>query len=152
MTTVYDVPAMDLIRKTGEKLKVSGVFPAPAWAIYVKTGAHREKAPTQKDWWHERVAAVMRKIYIGGPVGISRLSADFGGKRDHGAAPYHAVKGSRTILRQAIHQLEKSGYVAADKKKGRIVTPKGRAFLDNTAHEIFAELVKTRPELSKYGK
>ena len=152
MTTVFDVPADALIKKAGEKFKTSGAFPQPDWAIYVKTGSHKEKAPIQKDWWYERVAAVMRKIYIGGPVGTSRLAADFGGKRNYGSAPYHAVKGSRTILRTAMHQLEKSGYVAANKSRGRTVTPKGRAFLDNTAYEIFTELVKTRPELSKYGK
>ena len=152
MTTVYDVPAEMLIKKVGDSLRTSGTFPEPDWAMFVKTGAHREKAPVQRDWWHFRVAAVLRKLYVGGPVGVSRLAADFGGKRNRGSAPYHAVKGSRTILREAIHQLEKSGYVVMNKSRGRVVTPKGRKFLDNTAHEILKELAKANPDLAKYGK
>lgn len=151
MTTVFDVPPEALIKKAGERLRTSGSYPTPDWAPYVKTGTHREKAPAQKDWWHDRVASVLRKIYVNGPIGVSRLAADFGGKRNRGAAPYKAVKGSRTILREAIHQLEKGGFVSANKSKGRVVTPKGRSFLDNAANEVFTELVKTRPELAKYG-
>jgi small subunit ribosomal protein S19e len=152
MTTVFDVPPDRLIKCVGDKLKAGGASTPPKWAGFVKTGAHREKAPVQRDWWHYRVAAVLRKIYINGPIGVERLSADFGGKRDRGAAPYHAVQGSRSIARMAIHQLEKAGYVTANKSRGRTITPKGRSFVDNTAHESLSELVKTRPEMQKYLK
>lgn len=150
MTTVYDVPPEQLIRKVGERLKGEEKMKPPAWAQFAKTGAHREKAPVQKDWWYFRVASVMRKVYTDGPIGTSRLSSDFGGKRDKGSAPYKAVKGSRSIVRQSIHQLESLGYITTYKNKGRIVTPAGRALLDNAAHELLKELSEARPELKKY--
>ncbi|MBO7732567.1 MAG: 40S ribosomal protein S19, partial [Methanobrevibacter sp.] len=45
----------------------------------------------------------------------------------------------------ALHQLEDAGYVEKV-DAGRIITPEGRSFLDNTS----AELIKDIPELSKY--
>ncbi|MEM4040641.1 MAG: 40S ribosomal protein S19, partial [Ignisphaera sp.] len=49
-----------------------------------------------------------------------------------------------------LQQLEKAGLVAKT-PRGRIITPKGRKLLDSIAYEIFKTLVKSIPELSKYG-
>ena len=59
MTTLYDVPASDLISKVAEKLKENEHVQPPEWAAYVKTGAHKELAPTNNDWWYIRCAAVL---------------------------------------------------------------------------------------------
>ncbi len=150
MVNVCDVPAERLIPKLAEKLKNEGRIKPPEWADYVKTGVHTERAPMQKDWWHIRVASVLRKIYLKGPIGVSRLSSEFGGKIDRGSKPYKARKGSRSIIRTTFKQLEELGYVINENGKGRKISPKGRSLLDNISHEVFQELAKENVELSKY--
>ena len=151
MTTVYDVPAGELIDRVAEELKKNNSISPPEWADIVKTGVHREKAPTEPDWWYKRVAAVLRKVYIKGPIGSSQLAALFGGPVDRGSKPYHAWSGSRAIIRHSLQQLDAAGLVEKDKNKGRKVSPTGQKLLDNQSHEIFKELAKNMPELQKYG-
>ena len=152
MTTAYDVPADRLIASLAEELKKKDTIQPPEWADLVKTGIHREKSPTDPDWWYTRVAAVLRKVYVNGPIGTEQLSAHFGGPVDRGSKPYHAWTGSRSIIRLSLQQLEQTGLIAADKNTGRIVSPHGQSLLDNTSHAIFQELVKENPNLAKYGK
>ena len=150
MTTVYDVPPQLLIEQTAERLKKVEQIVPPEWADQVKTGLHTETQPVQENWWHIRTAAVLRKVYIKGPIGTERLAAMFGGSHDRRSKPYKAVKGSRTIIRQSLQQLEAAGLIAADKNRGRMVTPKGQSFMDNIAHEVMKGLASKDPELSKY--
>lgn len=152
MATAFDVPADILISRTSDQLKASGKVAPPEWAPYARTGVHTEKAPTSPDWWWVRLAAVFRKVYATGPIGSSRLAAEFGGKRDRGAAPYHPRKGSRSVIRECLQQLETLGYVSKAETKGRRVTPAGRRFLDNLSHEILLELAAKNPELTKYAR
>jgi len=150
MTTVNDVPPQKLIDLTAEKLREYPEISAPEWANEVKTGTHVETQPVQENWWYIRTAAVLRKVYLYGPVGTERLAGDFGGAKDRKAKPYKAVKGSRSIIRHSLIQLESAGLVEADKNKGRIVTSKGQSLLDNTAREVMKVLASANPELSKY--
>jgi small subunit ribosomal protein S19e len=150
MTSVYDVPPNLLIERLEKKLKSEAGLKPPEWAAFAKTGAHKEKAPVQPDWWYSRLAAILRKTYLYGPIGSSRLAAEFGGKKDRGSAPYIAVKGSRNIARTGLKQLQESGFIEAKDHKGRILTSKGRQLLDNLAHEILLELTKEKAELKKY--
>ena len=139
MVTVYDVPPEKLIAKAAAQLKQMDTIQAPEWAEFVKTGMHTEKAPVQPDWWFTRAASVLRKVYVMGPVGSSRLAAEYGGYVDRGSKPNRAVKGSRAIARRCLIQLEKSGLVAKDKKNGRVITPKGQAFLDKMSKEVYVD-------------
>jgi small subunit ribosomal protein S19e len=150
MTTVQDVPAEPLIRTVAGKLKAIPQVKAPDWAPFVTTGIHREKPPVDRDWWHTRAAAVLRKVYIEGPIGTERLRALFGGARDRGSKPNRAKKGSGSIVREALQQLEAAGLVENVKGEGRRVTAKGRSFLDNSAFEVKKELVEAIPGLAKY--
>ena len=136
MVTVYDVPAEKLIAKTASKLREIDNIKPPEWAEFVKTGRHTEKAPVQTDWWYTRAASILRKVYIKGPIGTSRLAEEYGGFADRGSRPNKAVKGSRNIARKCIMQLEVAGLVAKSKNKGRIVTSKGQRLLDGMAKEI----------------
>ncbi|HHT74848.1 MAG TPA: 30S ribosomal protein S19e [Methanomassiliicoccaceae archaeon] len=140
MVTVYDVPPDKLIAKTAAQLKQMDTIQAPDWAEFVKTGMHTEKAPIQPDWWYIRTASVLRKVFLNGPIGSSRLAAEYGGYADRGVKPNRAVKGSRAIARRCLIQLEKSGLVAKDKKNGRVITPKGQALLDKMSKEVYDEL------------
>lgn len=151
MTTVYDVPAEPLIERAAKKLKETKAVSTPEWAAFVRTGAHTEKPPEHPDWWFVRSAAVLRKIYLQGPIGTERLAAEFGGKRDRGSSPYHAVKGSRKVIRAILQQLQESGLVEnVDGAKGRRVTSKGMSLLDNAAHDIRKDIEAKVPELAKY--
>lgn len=150
MTTVYDVPPKQLIDLTAKKLKEVSEIAPPPWASQVKTGLQAETQPVQLDWWHVRTAAILRKVYMEGPIGTERLAAKFGGSHDRKAKPYKAVKGSRSIVRNALKQLESAGLIQADKNRGRVVTPKGKSFLDNLAREIMKDLASKDPELSKF--
>jgi small subunit ribosomal protein S19e len=137
MVTSYDIPAEKLIEKVAAKLREIETIKAPEWAEFAKTGRHTEKAPTQKDWWHVRAASILRKVYMKGPIGTSRLAEEYGGFADRGSRPNKAVKGSRNIARKCIMQLEASGLVAKNKNKGRVVTAKGQKMLDAAAKEVF---------------
>jgi len=135
MTTVYDVSIDELITCAAQKLKEDKDTAPPEWAGYVKTGAHKQLPPADKNWWYVRCAAVLRQIYINGPVGVSRLRSKYGGKERNGTMPPSFAKGSGSIIRKALQQLEKLGYVKTA-KGGRAMTADGRRFLDNVAYEV----------------
>ncbi|MBC7081153.1 MAG: 30S ribosomal protein S19e [Thermoplasmatales archaeon] len=142
MTTAYDVPAEPLIKRLAEKLKNEFKIAPPEWAKWIKTGIHKERPPENPEWWYIRVAAILRKIYMRGPIGTSRLRGLYGGRRDRRNAPYKHVKGSGSIIRKALQQLEEQGLVEQVKGKGRKITPKGQSLVDNTAHELAEEIGK----------
>nr|WP_321351720.1 30S ribosomal protein S19e [uncultured Methanoregula sp.] len=139
MTTVYDVPADHIIRRTAEELKKRKEIVPPAWAAFAKTGVHKEMPPEDPDWWFTRAAAVLRRVYVDGPIGIERMRSFYGGKKNRGSKPNAFRKGSGSILRKSLQQLEAAGLIIHD-KTGRRVSPAGMAFLDNLSQEV-----KTNP-------
>jgi len=134
LTTVYDVDPNKLIAEAAKELKKDANVKPPEWSHFAKTGAHKEKVPTDRDWWYTRVAAVLRRIYVE-PQGVSRLRRVYGGRKNRGYKPEKFVKGSGSVARKSLMQLEKSGLVKKE-KTGRTVTPKGKKFLDNIANKI----------------
>jgi len=150
MTTVFDVPAKDLIDEVAKKLQNDDNIKIPDENIYSRTGVDRENPPIQKDWWYTRCASILRKLYLNNAIGIEHLKAEYGGSLNRGSKPSKARRGSGTIARRAIQQLEKAGYVTKIKGKGRILTGKGRSFLDNTASEVLKKVEGYYPGLGKY--
>ena len=139
MPTMYDVDSQELINKAAEELKKIPEIKPPEWAAFVKTGMHKERPPVKNDWWYVRTASVLRTVYRLGPVGVSKLRAKYGGKKNRGVKKAHFFKGSGNILRKSLQQLEKAGFVKFAEKgvhKGRIATPKGKSFLDKIAFQI----------------
>ena len=149
MTTVYDIPADRLIRQVAEELKKNPQIQPPDWAAFAKTGVHKEMPPENDDWWYVRAAAVFRRIYTDGPVGIQRMRSAYGGSANRGAAPNRFKRGGGSIVRKIFQQLEAAGYVAHS-SSGRTVTPAGRSFLDNVANGLKSEAAKAAPGLAKY--
>ena len=145
MTTAFDVPADSLISVLSKELKENDKINEPDWAKFVKTGVHKERRPEDPDWWYVRTAALLRRVYVDGPVGIRRLQTKYGGSKDRGTNPEKFRRGSGSIIRTALKQLEEAGYVEQT-IDGRTVTPAGRSYLDQKS----AEIVKDIPELSKY--
>jgi small subunit ribosomal protein S19e len=149
LTTVYDVPPHDLIDAVAQELKASGKVQPPEWSAYVKTGVHREMPPTNPDWWYVRCASVLRRVYIDGPVGVARLRTRYGGKQRKPVTTPAFAKGSGSIIREALQQLEKAGYIKK-LKAGRHVTAEGQALMDGIAHKIKTGLQESIPELARY--
>ena len=132
MTTVYDVPADLLIRKVAEVLKSRQEIKPPAWASFAKTGVHKEMPPEDPDWWYVRSAAVLRRVYVDGPLGVQRMRSFYGGKKNRGSRPNAFRKGSGSILRKALQQLEACKFILHD-KTGRRLSPEGHSFMDAMA-------------------
>ncbi|MCW3997480.1 MAG: 30S ribosomal protein S19e [Candidatus Bathyarchaeota archaeon] len=152
MTTPYDVPVTQFIEKLAKYLKenIEEVQP-PSWASFAKTGTHVEKQPQNPDWWYTRSASILRKVYIQGPIGLEKLRAQYGGRKDFGVKPEHAVKASGNIIRKSLQQLESAGLVQIIASKGRSMSPKGRKLVKEVAEDLHKGLVKTTPELKKYS-
>lgn len=132
MVSIQDIQVNELISKTAQSLKETENIKAPEWSKFVKTGAHKERPPEQKDWWYLRAAAILRKINNNGPIGVNKLRTCFGGKKNRGYKPERTYKAGGKIIRTIIQQLEKEGLIKQDEKdtyKGRIITPKGKSFL-----------------------
>jgi small subunit ribosomal protein S19e len=150
MTTAYDVPAKELISALTKKLQNEPTITPPDWSKFVRTGVSKENPPETKDWWHVRCASILRKLYINKNMGVERLRAEYGGKRNRGSKPNKALAGSGAIVRHALQQLETAGYVTKMKGRGRMLSPKGIKFLDNTSYEVKKSLLEVYPELKKY--
>ena len=139
---INDVYPNDLIEKTAEELKKIEPIKPPAWAGFVKTGVHKERAPVDRDWWYKRVAAVLRTVQILGPIGVSKLRAKYGGKQRRGHQPAIFKKGSGSIIRKVLQQLDKAGFTKFTEKgvhKGRIITKEGKLFLNKIAESLSKE-------------
>ena len=150
MTTAYDVPAKELIAAVSKKLQNESAIVPLDWSKYVRTGVSKENPPETKEWWHNRCASILRKLYVKKEMGVEHMRAEYGGKRNRGSKPNKAEAGSGAIVRHALQQLETAGYVTKMKGKGRLLTPKGVKLLDNTSFEVKQSLLETFPELKKY--
>ncbi len=153
MVSPYDVPASKLIEKLAKYLKdnVDAIAPPP-WASVAKTGMHAQRPPQDPDWWYVRCASVLRKICVQGPVGVERLRAQYGGRKDYGVRPEHAAKAAGSPVRKAIQQLEAAGFVETSGSDGRRVSKEGRKLLDEIAEEVSQVMVNEVPELKKFQR
>ncbi len=125
--------------------ELQGIIEMPGWARFVKTGPHKERLPQQENWWFIRAAAIMRRLYLNGPVGVARLRTYFGGRKNYGSAPEHHVDAGGKIIRTILQQLEEKGLVEKD-KKGRKLTPKGISLVDRVATKIRRGMDKGRKD------
>lgn len=159
MATIYDVDINQLIEKTGQEMKKIEAIQPPEWATFVKTGVHKERPPYFQDWWYVRAAAILRAVYKLGPIGVSKLRTKYGGRKNRGFKPEKFRKGSGNIIRKILQQLEKAGFIKQTEignHKGRIITPKGKSFIDKVASSLYvkhgAKTVKEAPVEEKAEK
>src|SRR5918911_53635 len=150
MAKAYDIPADKLVTRLTEHLRKEKKIEPPNWVAFVKTGAHTEKIPQNKDWWYIRCASLLRKVYIHGPLSISDLKSKYGGRKRIGYNLYHHKDAGGAIIRKALQQLEYAGYITK-KNKGRSITEEGMKKVDRVATEIYKEVIKTLPELQRYA-
>lgn len=136
---------MKLIENVAKELEKIKEIQAPEWSKFVKTGVHKERPPTQENWWYIRTAAILRTIYKRSPIGVSKLRSKYGGRKNRGLKPEKFKKGSGKIIRTILQQLDNAGLTKlAEKGKGRVITPKGQSFLDNIANQILGVSKKAK--------
>ena len=136
MASAREVGADKLIASAASQLEKMDELRPPEWAGFVKTGVHKERPPTQDNWWWLRAASILRKLYLGQEVGVSGLRKQYGGRKNLGHQPEHKRMASGAIIRKLLQQLEAAGMVKTEKGKGRVITPKGMLFIDKTAKEL----------------
>ncbi|MCL4389546.1 MAG: 30S ribosomal protein S19e [Candidatus Marsarchaeota archaeon] len=130
MPNVYDVKASKLVGAVAVQLK--SVIKKPGYINYVKSGANRERPPSDPDFWYARGASMLRQVYINGPVGVSKLRTRYGSRKEHSVHRRHHVRAGGSIIRDLFQELEKAQLVKTT-KEGRVITPKGRSFMDKIA-------------------
>ena len=135
MVSVMDADPNELIEKAAGELEKMEELKPPEWSKFAKTGVHKERPPTQENWWWLRSASVLRRVYMQGS-GVSRLRKVYGGRQRRGHKPEHKYRASGAVIRKVLQQLEAAGFVKKDKKKGRVITPKGQSFLNRVAKDI----------------
>jgi small subunit ribosomal protein S19e len=125
----------------------------PEWAMYAKTGCHKDRPPLDQDWWYHRAASILRKLYLAEePLGIETFRTIYGGRQRRGVAPPHFRKAGGSHIRKILQQLEAVGLVKKVKGKGRVLTPAGRSILDHVAYFTFQEIAEEMKELKKYAE
>ncbi len=135
---VYDMKAQEYNLRLAEALKKMPEFKEPEWAKFVKSGAGKERPIDDEDFWYKRTASVLRNIYKTGSVGVQRLRTKYGSKKNRGFKPEKFSKGSGKIIRVILQQSDKAGFTeiqkpirgVKSKKPGRILTDKGKKFLE----------------------
>jgi small subunit ribosomal protein S19e len=128
--SIYNVDAKVVIDNVAKELKQ--YIKQPEWTPIVKTGNHKQRPPADKDWFFTRAASVLRTVALKGPIGVSKLRTKYGGRKNRGYKPEKFFKGSGSIVRHALQELDKAGLTVQAEKglhKGRIVTPKGQSLL-----------------------
>ena len=145
---VFDVKAGALIKEVAQDLKKQGIE-KPAWSDFVKTGSHRERSPDSPDWFFERTASVLYRIYKKGPLGTESLRSYYGGRKRRGVKKPKFRKASGKVLRTCLQVLEKQGLVKKS-KKGRVITGKGQSYLNRKSKDAKAaekeRMVRKEPE------
>ncbi len=138
MANIFDVKGSDLVKVAAQQLKEK--IKKPAYIDYVKSGAHRERPPADPDFFFVRTASVLRQVYVNGPVGVSTLRTRYGTRKEHTSVHrHHHVKAGGSVIRDAMQALEQLNYVKKT-KKGRVITPAGKSFLDKLSKQISGDI------------
>lgn len=141
MTTAHEVPGDRLVERAAEEVKELDAVEPPEWAQFSKTGRSRELPPEDDDWWYVRTASLLRKVYVEGPIGVSRLKRSYGGRDRQGAGRSHHEEGSGNVIRTGLQQLEEEGLVEQKGSEGRVVSAEGQKFLDDIASDLADEIL-----------
>lgn len=139
---MYETDQSKLVRALAAELKRQHVVVPPDWASFAKTGNHRQRPPADEDWWYIRAAAVLRTVYMLGPIGTQKLRVRYGGRKNRGVAPDKFSPAGGNHLRKILQQLESAKLLKQEVKnthKGRVITPLGRKLIHAVAGVIKAQ-------------
>lgn len=136
--SVYEIKAQEYNLKLAEALKKVPEFEEPEWVKFVKSGAAKERPIEDEDFWHKRAASILRNVYRKESIGVERLRTKYGSKKNRGFKPEEFRKASGKIIRIILQQADKAGFTeiqkavkgVKSKRPGRILTEKGKKFLE----------------------
>jgi small subunit ribosomal protein S19e len=138
MATVYEIPADKLINEVACDLKEKVKLKRPEWALFAKTGAHKERQADDEDWWWIRAASILRKIYLNGPIGVQKLRTTYGGRKNRGAKPEEFHKAGGKNIRVILKEFDQLGFTEKV-SGGRRITAKGQSYLDKITGNILKD-------------
>jgi len=92
------------------------------------------------DWIY--LAAVARKVYLRNGLGLGDFRKIYGGGKHRGPRGVVFTKGSGSVARHVLKQLEKIGVVEKDPKGGRRITSAGQRDLDRIAGRVATAAAK----------
>jgi len=138
MNPIFELNSQEYNLKLAEALKKIPEFQVPEWSMFVKSGPAKERPIDDLDFWHKRAASILRQIYKKEVVGVNRLRTKYGSKKNRGFQPETFKKASGKIIRTILQQADKVGFTeiqkpvkgVRSKKPGRIMTDKGKKFLE----------------------
>src|SRR3989338_45755 len=139
-TLIREMDTKSFIDKCAEEFLKMKEMQMPENFIYSKTGPHKKYSPSNPNWWYISAASLLRRVYLNGPVGVSRLRSYYGGRKERGHKPEKTVRSGGGSIREILQQLETVGFVEKNKgkKPGRIISQKG----DNFVKKIVSEANK----------
>lgn len=111
----------------------TGKIEVPTWVDIVKTGAYKEQAPYDPDWFYIRAAALARHVYLHKSVGVGALCKLHGGPKNRGHMPSKHSPASGSVQRKCLQGLEGIGVLEKDPNGGRRVSQDGMRDLDRIA-------------------
>ncbi len=124
----WTLPANDVIEAVAKQLESNAEIKAPEWVNAVKTGSHAERTPDEEGFWFKRCASLLLSLSKR-PSGVQRLRNKYGGRTTHTVGGHHHRKAGGKIIRLALQQLEKAGFIKKE-KTGRTVSPAGISFME----------------------
>ncbi|PKI84422.1 Rps19p [Malassezia vespertilionis] len=113
-----------------------GKLELPTWVDIVKTGAFKEQAPYDPDWYYVRAATLARHIYLRKHVGVGMLRKYYGGAKNRGFRPSHHCDASGAVQRKVLQSLERIGVLEHSAKGGRCISQDGMRDLDRIAMAV----------------
>lgn len=134
--TVRDVAPAVFIEAYALHLKNSDRFEIPKWTDLVKTGVHKELAPTNEDWYFVRAASIARKVYLKPGIGIGALRKWYGGQYRRGSRAKCYQKAAAGVIRSVLQQLEETKVLEKTATGGRAITRVGQQDLDRIAGQV----------------
>ncbi len=134
---IRNVEPTKLVNELANELEKIDVIKYP-YKIPIKSGVCCERPFQQKNFWYLRCAAIMRQLYLKGPLGVSRLRTYFGKRKRRGHAPAKSMKAGGKFIRTMLQQLESAGLVkyVERPKKGRVLTPQGVSLIHKVAKRL----------------
>mmetsp|Transcript_29797 Transcript_29797/g.95356 ORF Transcript_29797/g.95356 Transcript_29797/m.95356 type:complete len:177 (-) Transcript_29797:298-828(-) len=120
---VKDVASDQFVVAYAAHLKRIGKIEVPKWADLVKTASYKELAPYDPDWYYIRAAAMARRVYMRGGVGVGGFKKIYGGRKMRGTRPETSAKGSGSIARHILKQVRAAAPLLAAPSLGRRAAP-----------------------------
>jgi small subunit ribosomal protein S19e len=139
INSVYDSNPQEYNLKLAEALKKIEGFEKPDWVDFVKSSSAKERPINDPDFWYKRAASILRNLYMKKIIGVNRLRTKYGSKKNRGFKPERFKRASGKIIRTIFQQADLVGFTEIykgdgkfkRKKSGRILTKKGKEFLES---------------------